>query len=73
MFSGVSPYEPMTPPQGAKVLAKATAPGGQAAIIAAALGRGMAIRVGLPELPSRLSHPGNETALVKRVVELLSR
>jgi hypothetical protein len=71
-FAGEA-YEPIAPPEGDKVLAKATAPGGQAGIIAAALGRGMAIRVGLPDLPSRFSHPGNESALVKRVMELLAK
>ena len=72
VFSGLRLYEPIAPPPGARVLAQATAPGGQAAILAARVGRGMAIRVGLPELPSRLSHPGNETALVKRIWELLA-
>jgi hypothetical protein len=65
-------YEPISPPSGARVLARATTPDGASAILAASVGRGMAIRVGLPDLGARLSHPGNETALVKRVWELLS-
>jgi hypothetical protein len=73
VFSGEAAYEPIAPPRGAKVLAQATAPDGAAAILAAQVGRGTAIRVGLPELATRMSHPGNETALVKRVWELLSR
>ena len=66
-------YEPISPPSGARVLARATTPDGASAILAAAVGRGTVIRVGLPELGARLSHPGNETALVKRVWELLAK
>jgi hypothetical protein len=71
VFSGLGAYEPVAPPPGARVLAQATAPDGRAAILAARVGRGLAVRIGLPELPARLSHPGNETALVKRVWQLL--
>ena len=66
-------YEPISAPSGARVLARATAPDGASAILAAAVGRGMAIRIGLPGLGARLSHPGNETALVRRVWELLAK
>jgi hypothetical protein len=69
----VGAFEPMTPPAGAEVLAQATTPGGQAGILAARIGRGLAIRVGLPELPGRLSQRGNEAALVERIWELLAR
>jgi len=73
VFSGEGPYEPISAPPGAKVLAEATPPHGGPVILAAAVGRGMAIRIGLPGLPSRLSRPGNETALVKRVWELMAQ
>jgi hypothetical protein len=72
VFAGLGAYEPIVPPTGARVLARAAAPDGQTAILAARIGRGFAVRIGLPELPVRLSHPGNETALVKRVWELLT-
>jgi hypothetical protein len=66
-----SSFEPIVPPPGARVLAQATTPRGTTVIVAARVGRGLAVRIGLPDLPSRLSHPGNETALVKRVWQLL--
>jgi hypothetical protein len=72
VFSGLTAYEPVAPPSGAKVLARATTADGTAAILAARVGRGLAIRVGLPDLTTRLSHPGNETALVKRIWGLLA-
>ncbi|TML96754.1 MAG: hypothetical protein E6G10_26280 [Actinobacteria bacterium] len=72
VFSGLPSFEPIEPPPGARVLARATTPDGTTGILAARVGRGLAIRVGLPDLPSRLSHPGNETALVKRIWELLA-
>jgi hypothetical protein len=71
VFPSGGAWEPVQLPPSAKLLAQATTPGGQTAILAARVGRGLAIRVGLPELPSRLSQPGNETALVKRIWELL--
>jgi hypothetical protein len=72
VFSGLSAFEPMVPPPGARVLAQATTAAGTTAIVAARIGRGLAVRIGLPDLPSRLSRPGNETALVKRVWQLLA-
>jgi hypothetical protein len=73
VFEDVRGFEPIAPPAGAKVLAQATTEGGEAAILAARIGRGLAIRIGLTDLPGRLSRPGNESALVKRTWELLSR
>jgi hypothetical protein len=73
VFEGFRAFEPLAPPQDARVLAQATTEGGQAAILAARLGRGLVVRVGLPEFASRLSQPGNESALVKRTWELLAR
>jgi hypothetical protein len=72
VFSGLTAFEPVVPPPGARVLAQATTPSATAGILAARIGRGMAIRVGLPDLSARLSHPGNETALVKRIWGLLA-
>ena len=72
VFSGLRAFEPFAPPPGAKVLAQATTEDGAAPILAARVGRGLVVRIGLPELPGRLSKPGNETALVKRTWELLS-
>src|SRR4051812_1039535 len=60
-------------PAGSRMLAKATTPGGEAVILAAREGRGMVIRTGLPDFPSRLSHGGNEQDLVKRIWELLAQ
>ena len=71
VFSGLSAFEPIVPPPGARVLAQATTAKGTTAIVAARIGRGLAVRIGVPDLPSRLSQPGNETALVKRVWQLL--
>jgi hypothetical protein len=60
-------------PAGARMVAKATTPGGQAVIVAAREGKGLIVRTGLPDLPSRLSHGGNEQDLVKRIWELLAQ
>jgi hypothetical protein len=72
IFRAHTNMEPVTGlPRGAKLLARATTPAGAAPIVAASVGRGLVVHVGLPDLPGRLSRGGNEAALVKRTWELL--
>lgn len=73
-FTAIERFEPVAAlPPGARTLASAVTPKGRPVIVAARVGRGMAIHVGLPGLPARLADPGNETALVRRVWTLISR
>jgi len=51
----------------------AVTPHGAKVIVAAKVGRGLVIRFGLPDLPSRLSKPGNDSQLVRRTWTLLAR
>ena len=74
VFSDYPAYEAMaSPPQGGRVVARATTADGKTVIVAVRQGRGLVIRTGLPDLPSRLSRPGNEADLVKRIWELLAQ
>jgi flagellar hook assembly protein FlgD len=57
----------------AKVVASAVTDDGKKVIVAEELGKGLIIRFGLPQLPQRLSTPGNETELVRRTWTLLSK
>jgi len=67
-------YEPVDGlPSGAKTLASAVTPAEKPVIVAAQVGRGMVIHIGLPGLTARLGHPGNETALVARTWSVISR
>jgi hypothetical protein len=73
VFAGYTVLEPVdAEPPGSRVVSRAVTPRGEAPIVAAEVENGLAIRIGLPELTSRLSRGGNEAALVKRVWELLS-
>lgn len=74
VFSDFAAYEPVLAlPAGATAPTVADSPDGRPVIVGARVGRGLVIRYGLPELPSRLGTPGNETELVRRTWELLSR
>jgi hypothetical protein len=73
-FSGYHAYQPVqSVGPGAKIVASAVTEDGQKVIVAERLGKGLVIRLGLPELPRRLARPGNETELVRRTWTLLSR
>jgi flagellar hook assembly protein FlgD len=74
VFSGYDSYEETASVgAGAKVVASAVTDDGKKVIVAEQLGQGLVIRFGLPQLPQRLSTPGNETELVRRTWTLLSR
>ena len=72
-FAGYGAYEP-TQYVGsqAQLVSSAVAPGGQAVILAARLGRGTWVRTGLPALPSKLTSDPNASALMQRIWGLLS-
>jgi flagellar hook assembly protein FlgD len=73
VFSGFDAFqETVAVGAGAKVVASAVTDDGEKAIVAERLGGGLVIRLGLPQLPQRLSRPGNETELVRRTWTLLS-
>ena len=73
VFSGYPAFEATQAlPPGAQMLSRATTPDGSPVIVAARVGKGLVIRTGLPDLPSRLSHGGNEQDLVSRIWELLA-
>jgi hypothetical protein len=74
VFSDYSSYEE-TKAVGpdAKLVASAVTDDGKKVIVAEKLGKGLIIRFGLPQLPERLSAPGNETELVRRTWTLLSQ
>jgi flagellar hook assembly protein FlgD len=74
VFSDYSSYEE-TKAVGpdAKLVASAVTDDGKKVIVAEKLGKGLIIRFGLPQLPERLSTPGNETELVRRTWTLLSQ
>ncbi len=73
VFGGVDAFEATGAWPGARILASAVTPHGAKVIVAAKVGRGLVIRFGLPDLPSRLSKPGNDSQLVRRTWTLLAR
>lgn len=73
VFAGYDRFEVTEEPgRGNELVASATTEDGRPVIVALRSGDGLVIRYGLPQLPERVSRPGNESRLVLRTWELLS-
>ncbi|HEY8584109.1 MAG TPA: N,N-dimethylformamidase beta subunit family domain-containing protein, partial [Capillimicrobium sp.] len=74
VFSGYDSFEVTeSPGPDAEIVASASTEDGRPVIVAIELGDGLVVRYGLPQLAERLANPGNESDLVLRTWELLSR
>ncbi|HEU4655909.1 MAG TPA: FlgD immunoglobulin-like domain containing protein [Capillimicrobium sp.] len=74
VFSGYDAYEVTeSPGPDGEIVSSAALADGRKVIVAIRLGEGLVIRYGLPQLPERLDHRGNETQLVLRTWRLLAR
>jgi hypothetical protein len=72
-FDGFTAFEPtagLAP--GAQLVASAVTPGGQVIVAAVRVGKGLVIRPGLPQLPTRLNADPNVAALLLRAWTLLA-
>lgn len=73
LFRGFNVIEETVSSGKARETATAVTPDGRVVIVALKVGRGRVIRLGLPELPSRLGTDVDIQALMERTWELLSR
>ena len=73
LFSNYDVIEQTTSTGKAKTVASAVSGDGAVVIVAFRVGRGLVIRYGLPQLPSRLTTDPDVEGLIERSWQLLSR